>query len=408
MPESTKRTAVLAFSGGLDTSYCVLELLEQGYEVVTVFVDTGGVSAEKTAWIKQRALDLGALEHHTVQGDAALWREFVVPFVMGGACYANQYPLLCADRSIIAAETARLADSINASAVAHGCTAMGNDQVRFDLALRSLTSLPIIAPIRDLQSITKAPREFEIKRLNDAGFSVEADASRYSINENLLGVTMSGSEIDEFEAPIESETRRLTSPRSEWPAEALEATLTFERGALVAIDGERGDGPAMLRALNTHFGAYGVGRQIYTGDTVIGLKGRIVFEAPGLFALLAAHKALADTTLTKSQSSFLPAVAGKWTELVYAGLFHDPLRGDLESFIRSTQQRVSGDVVLRTDGGSCTAVAVRSPNTLTAPGATYAQSAGWTAEEAEGFIKLFGLSTSTWSQQQDTQREAAV
>ncbi|MCB9839047.1 MAG: argininosuccinate synthase [Phycisphaeraceae bacterium] len=393
MPE----TVVLAFSGGLDTSYCVLELLERGYRVVTLFVDTGGVSPEKAAWIERRALDLGAAEHHAVDGSVMLWDEFVVPFVMGGALYAGQYPLLCSDRTVIAAEVAALAEAIGADAVAHGCTAMGNDQVRFDLALRSLTALPILAPIRDLQGATSSPRAYEIERLGKAGFKVEQDASRYSINENLLGVTMSGSEIDRFEAPDGAMTRRMTAPRENWPAEPLRVTLTFEQGVLTSIDGERGPGPAMLHALNRHFGAYGVGRRIYTGDTVIGLKGRIVFEASGLTAMLTAHKALAETTMTKSQSSFAPLVAAKWSELVYSGLFHDPLRADLERFIRSTQRRVTGEVELHSDGGECLAVAVRSANTLTDPGAVYAQSADWTSTQAEGFIKLYGLSSATWS-----------
>ena len=391
------KTIVLAFSAGLDTSYCVLDLINRGFDVVTLFVDTGGVGAIKAEWIKRRALELGALEHHSVNGSAALWDDFVVPFVMGGALYGGQYPLLCSDRTVIAAETAHLAKQINADAVAHGCTAMGNDQVRFDLALQSLTRLPIIAPIRDLMSSVALPREHEIAFLNKAGFDVESDASRYSINENILGVTMSGSEIDEFEAPDESQTRRMTAPRAQWPAEPLTVSLTFEHGALTAIDGERGDGPAMLKVLNEHFGAYGVGRETYTGDTVIGLKGRIVFEAPGLFALLCAHRALKETTLTKSQASFSPMIASKWSELVYSGLFHDPLRADLERFIRSSQQRVTGEVLVQTDGGSCTAVAVRSANTLSNPDAVYAQSADWSAAEAEGFIKLFGLSSATWS-----------
>jgi len=393
MPE----TIVLAFSGGLDTSYCVLDLINRGFRVVTLFVNTGGVSPERAEWIKRRALDLGAAEHHAVDGAPALWDEFVVPFVMGGALYGGQYPLLCSDRTVIAAETARLAASINADAIAHGCTAMGNDQVRFDLALRSLSRLPIIAPIRELLSTATLPREHEIASLEHAGFTVEPDASRYSINENILGVTMSGSEIDDFEAPDDAQTRRMTAPRDRWPASPLTVSLTFVQGALTALDHERGAGPALLAALNERFGAYGVGRNIYTGDTVIGLKGRIVFEAPGLTALRTGHRALAETTLTKSQASFAPMIASKWSELVYAGLYHDPLRADLERFIRSTQGRVTGEVLVRTDGGACQAVAVRSPNTLTNPDAIYAQSADWTAAESEGFIKLFGLSSATWA-----------
>ncbi len=272
MPEK----AILAFSGGLDTSYCVLDLIERGFEVTTLFVDTGGVSAERANWIEDRARSLGAADHHRIDGAPALWDDFVIPFIMGGALYAGKYPLLCSDRSVIASSCAALAERIGADAIAHGCTAMGNDQVRFDLALRSLTALPVIAPIRELQSRTDSPRDYEIKILESAGFTVEPEVSRYSINENLLGVTMSGTEIDLFEAPDVGQTCRMTRPRAAWPTEPFAVTLRFDKGALTSIDGAASPGPAMLHELNSLFGAYGVGREIYTGDTVIGLKGRIV------------------------------------------------------------------------------------------------------------------------------------
>ncbi len=390
-------TVALAFSGGLDTSYCVLDLIRRGYKVVTLFVDTGGVTPARKEWIRDRAISLGSLKHYEADGSAPLWDDIVVPFVMGGAPYAGSYPLLCADRTVIAAELASLASRIGAAAVSHGCTAMGNDQVRFDLALRSLCDLPIIAPIRDLQGKVQRPRAYETGVLRDAGFPVSEDERRYSINENLLGVTMSGSEIDNFAPPDEVAARRMVAPRSKWPAAPMDVRLSFDAGRLTAIDGVADAGATMLRVLNERFGAYGVGRAIYTGDTVIGLKGRILFEAPGLLSLLAAHRALEEATLSRSQAAFKPMVAAKWTELMYAGLFHDPLRTDLERFIRSTQQRVSGDVVLRTDGGSVLPVQVVSQNLLVDRKATYAQHADWGAADAEGFIRLFGLSSAMWN-----------
>lgn len=389
-------TVALAFSGGLDTSYCVLDLIKRGFRVVTLFVDTGGVTPERKKWIRDRALSLGSAAHHETDGSAPLWDDIVVPFVMGGAPYAGAYPLLCADRTVIADALATLARRVGASAVAHGCTAMGNDQVRFDLALRSLVDLPILAPIRDLQGAVDRPRIYEAEVLRSAGFEVGVDEKRYSINENLLGVTMSGSEIDDFAAPDDTAARRLVAPRAKWPADPLSIRLTFDAGRLVALDGAPIDGPTMLRTLNERFGVYGVGRSIYTGDTVIGLKGRILFEAPGLLTMIAAHKALEDATLSRSQAAFKPMVASKWTELMYAGLFHDPLRLDLERFIRSTQQRVTGDVVLRTEGGSVLPVEVRSQHLLVDRSATYAQHADWSAADAEGFIRLFGLSSAMW------------
>jgi argininosuccinate synthase len=269
---------------------------------------------------------------------------------------------------------------------------MGNDQVRFDLTVRALGDFDIIAPIRDIQSEHKSVRAYEQKYLEERGFAVRLKTSRYSINENVLGVTMSGSEIDEWQAPG-PETYRLTTQPGAWPRESLRVTFAFERGVLVALDGERAAGPALLARLNRTFGAYGVGRALYTGDTSIGLKGRIVFEAPGLIALVAAHRALEEAVLTASQNGFKPYAARKWVELVYKGFFHEPLKRDLERFLTSSQEFVTGSVTLETSGGAVSAVAVDSPHILKAKGAVYAQSADWGAREAEGFIKLLGQSS---------------
>jgi argininosuccinate synthase len=383
---------VLAFSGGLDTSYCVPHLIEQGHEVVTLFVDTGGVTDAVRRSIHDRAIELGAKQHITHDASHQLWDQFVTPFVMGGVPYQDQYPLLCSDRYAIASGAAALGEEIGASAIAHGCTAMGNDQVRFDHTLRMLSPLPIIAPIRELQAVSDAPREYEIEYLTQRGFDVATDVKRYTMNENLLGATISGSEIDRFEKPSE-DARVLTAPASEWPGASIQISLGFECGACVAIDGKNTPGPELLNALNSRLGAIGVGRSIYTGDTIIGLKGRIVFEAPGLTALLAAHRALEEITLTKEQNQCKPGVARKWTDLVYSGFYYEPLRADLEAMIRSTQQNVSGEVTIEAFAGSCGAVCVAAKNPLIDPKAVYAQHAGWSAADAEGFIKLLGTSS---------------
>jgi argininosuccinate synthase len=208
---------------------------------------------------------------------------------------------------------------------------------------------------------------------------------------------MSGGEIDRWEAPGEG-ARGWCAPRAEWPAQPLSATLAFVDGECVALDGETLPGHQILARLNQAFARYGVGRGVYTGDTTIGLKGRIVFEAPGLAVLLAAHRALEEAVLSKQQNRFKPDVARKWVELVYEGFFHDPLKADLEAYLASSQRCVNGEVVLQTHGGTIEAVAVRSPHILNAKGATYAQSADWGVEEAEGFIKLFGMSSTLWAE----------
>ncbi len=386
-----KKEAVLAFSGGLDTSFCVPYLKDKGYEVVTLFVDTGGVDEAERKYIENRARELGAVAHFTEEAGDALWSEVVVPLVQGGQLYQGQYPLLCSDRYVIARKGLELARRRGTDLFAHGCTGMGNDQVRFDATVHALGEFQILAPIRDIQSQHKDVRAYEQRYLEERGFKVRPKTGKYSINTNLLGVTTSGAEIDAFQAPGPETWVLCAAPP--WPKEPLRARIGFERGVAVTLDGEAVRGRDLVARLNKRFGAYGVGRGIYCGDTTIGLKGRIVFECPGLTALLTAHRALEEGILTVHQNRFKKAVADKWVELVYQGLFYEPLKKDLESFLGHSQQFVSGTVTLESHGGNCHAVAVESPHLLKNAKAVYAQSADWGAAQAEGFIQLFDQST---------------
>ncbi|MGY0633221.1 argininosuccinate synthase [Luteimonas sp. A478] len=396
MTASESKDIVLAFSGGLDTSFCVPYLQEQGWTVHTVFADTGGVDAAERKAIEERAAELGVASHLTVDDGPAIWSDFVKPFVWAGEGYQGQYPLLVSDRYLIVDAALARAKELGTNVIAHGCTGMGNDQVRFDLAVMAQGDWRIVAPIREIQKEHTQTRAYEQAYLAERGFGVQAKQRAYTINENLLGVTMSGGEIDEWDVPGKG-ARGWCAPRSAWPEEPLTVLVEFEGGEAVALDGKRLPGEEILAGLNRLFASYGVGRGMYTGDTVIGLKGRIVYEAPGLVALLTAHRALEEAVLSKQQNRFKPDVARKWVELVYEGFFHDPLKTDLEAFLASSQEKVDGEVVLQTTGGRVDAVAVRSPNLLIAAGATYAQSADWGVEEAEGFIKLFGMSSTLWA-----------
>jgi argininosuccinate synthase len=388
---------VLAFSGGLDTSFCVPYLQERGWAVHTVFADTGGVDVEERAFIENRAKELGVASHVTVDGGPAIWAGFVKPFVWAGEGYQGQYPLLVSDRYLIVEAALKRAAELGTKAIAHGCTGMGNDQVRFDLAVKALGDYQIVAPIREIQKEHTQTRAYEQKYLEERGFGVRAKQQAYTINENLLGLTMSGGEIDQWQAPGAGAVG-WCKPRAEWPSNPLRVKIGFAGGEAVTLDGERIAGHAMLAKLNGLFAQYGVGRGLYTGDTTIGLKGRIIYEAPGLTALLTAHRALEEAVLSKQQNRFKPEVARKWVELVYEGFFHDPLKTDLEAFLASSQSTVNGAVTLETSGGSVGAVAVESRHILNAKGATYAQSADWGVEEAEGFIRLFGMSSTLWAE----------
>jgi len=387
-----KDRIVLAFSGGLDTSYCVLDLVKQGFEVHTAFVDTGGVDEAGRDFIRARAMSLGAEKHHEIDAAQEIWDEFVIPLVWSHARMRGEYPLLCSDRYLIVRKSLELCDQLKTPHFAHGCTGMGNDQLRFDQTVRSLGDYQIHAPIRDLQSKVRAVRDYELQVMADAGIEVEVSASRYSINENLLGVTISGSEIDKYRQPAE-DAWSMTAGRKDWPAGSETIRLGFEQGVAVSIDGKRLDGPGILKALNARLGAWGVGRHIYTGDVTIGLKGRIAFECPGVDALLTAHKALEDTVNTRFQNQFRKHISDRWAELVYTGFFYEPHKLDLEAYLRSSQEYVTGEVTLYTEGAAVVAAAVDSDFRIHNPQAVYAQSADWTPEEAVGFIKLLGQST---------------
>ncbi|MET1253563.1 argininosuccinate synthase [Aliikangiella maris] len=392
------KQVVLAFSGGLDTSFCVPYLKDKGYQVTTIFVDSGGVSEQDKQAIKERALTLGAVAHHEVSIAQQLWDRVITPLIHSGHWYQNQYPLLCSDRYLIVEACLNLCDELNTKNFAHGCTGMGNDQVRFDLAVQCLGDYNIISPIREIQKQTSQVREFEKQYLIDKGFSVSDKVSSYSINENLLGTTISGSEIDEWQQPGQGSYVFTPAPQNapqKLPTKLI--TLQFEQGNLVAVNQQKiaddFTGEKVMQQLNQQIGEYGIGRGIYTGDTTIGLKGRIVFEAPALHAIQVAHTALEQAVLSKAQNRFKSTVAEKWTELVYEGFFYEPLKHDLEAFLQSSQQMVTGEVTLELSYGQLYAVAIQSENILKDKQSVYAQSASWTIEEAIGFIKLFGQSS---------------
>ncbi|PCJ46517.1 MAG: argininosuccinate synthase [Gammaproteobacteria bacterium] len=397
---STNNQVVLAFSGGLDTSFCVPYLMDKGYEVTTVFVDSGGVSDEEKQQIKQRAIELGAVEHKEVNIAEALWERVITPLIWSGHWYQNQYPLLCSDRYLIVEACLKFCDEAGHKNFAHGCTGMGNDQVRFDLAVHCLGDYDIISPIREIQQETSEVREYEKQYLLDKGFSVSDKVSSYSINENLLGTTISGSEIDLWLQPDAASFVLTQVPDSSGQLTCKAASLLkleFHQGNLSAVNGQQLNddysGKTVMQELNQLVGSYSIGRNIYTGDTTIGIKGRIVFEAPALEAINVAHTALEQAVLSKAQNRFKSTVAEKWTELVYEGFFYEPLKDDLEAFLQSSQKQVSGTVTLELSQGKLYAVAVESENILRDKQSVYAQTASWSIEEALGFIKLFGKSS---------------
>jgi len=387
---------VLAFSGGLDTSFCIPYLLDQDYEVHTLFVNTGGTPEKEERAITKRAKELGAKKHININVEKSLWSEILIPLIQSGALYQNKYPALCSDRYLIVKESIKLCQKLNTKDIAHGCTGMGNDQIRFDLSIRAHGDYNIITPIREIQNITKNVRGYEEDYLKAKGFKVSSMHKKYSVNENLMGATISGSEIDVWDEPSD-ESFVLCKLPHQYPKKTKSLKIKFSKGKVLSLNNKRVQGADLLRSLNSLGGSFGIGRTVFSSDTIIGLKGRFVFEAPGITILMAAHRALEESVLTDKQNAVKTQIGQEWVNLVYKGFYFEPLRENLEAFLTDSQKTVSGEVTLKLSPGKVDAVAVKSKNILMSPEGTYAQSATWSEAESKGFIKLIGQSTSTWS-----------
>ena len=273
---------------------------------------------------------------------------------------------------------------------------MGNDQVRFDLSIQAFGKYNTITPIREIQNKVNDVRGYEQKYLEDKGFKVSSIHSKYSINENLMGATVSGSEIDEWKEPSK-ESYILCNTPDKYPSKLKKIVIEFSKGEAKKIDGVAIKGPELLRILNKLGGKYGIGREIFASDTIIGIKGRFLFESPGINILQSAHRALEESIFTDKQNFFKPIVGKKWVELVYGGFYFDPLARNLENFLQDIELPVNGKVTMLLSPGKSEAVAVEAKKILVSKEAIYAQSASWGVEESAGFIKLLGQSTATWT-----------
>jgi len=388
---------VLAFSGGLDTSFCVPYLIDQGFEVHTIFVNSGGTSVNEEKKISKRAYELGAKKHIKVSIEASLWKEIIKPLIWSGSLYQDKYPVLCSDRYLIVSEAIKLCKKLNTKYISHGCTGMGNDQVRFDLSIQAFGNYKTITPIREIQNKVSDVRGYEQEYLKDKGFFVSTLHTKYSINENLMGATVSGSEIDDWKEPSK-ESYILCNTPDKYPSKPKKLEIEFSRGEAKKINGKSMKGPDLLRVLNKIGAKYGIGRELFAGDTIIGIKGRFLFESPGISILQRSHRALEEAIFTDKQNNFKPQVGKKWVELVYGGFYFDPLTKNLENFLEDIQKPVTGKVTVLLNSGKVEAVAVDSKRILVSKDAVYAQSASWGVEESAGFIKLLGKSTSTWKE----------
>ena len=383
---------VLAFSGGLDTSFCVPWLAERyGAKVTTVTVDTGGMSAADRAAIEARALALGAERHVLIDARARYFDETLRHLIAGNVLRGQAYPLCVgAERSLQARLVAEAARAAGAGAVAHGSTAAGNDQVRFEVALRTLApELEVLAPIRD-EGFSRAD---EVAFLAERGIELPAERAAYSVNSGLWGCTIGGRETADTVASLPEEAWVLTRGAFAAPRAPESHAIAFNAGVPAALDGVAMAPVELVENLNVMGGAFGIGRGIHLGDTIIGLKGRVAFEAPAAVLLIAAHRELEKLTLTARQQRVKDNVAAVYGDLVHEGQFLDPVCRDIEALLVRSQRRVTGEarVLLRT--GAAFVEGVASPYSLKAASrAVYGEAAGeWTAADARGFSRMLAL-----------------
>lgn len=382
-----KKKVVLAFSGGLDTSFCVIYLSQDlGLEVHSVIVNTGGFSDEELAEIEKRAYALGVTSHAAVDETGNYYEGCIKNLIFGNVLKNSTYPLsVSAERVSQATAIANYVKMIGADAVAHGSTGAGNDQVRFDMIFNILIpGVEIITPIRDM----KLSREAEIEYLANHGVEYSAEKARYSINKGLWGTSVGGKE---------TLTSHDTLPEEAWPTQVTETEprkieLTFEKGELVGIDGETMYPVKAIQKLQAIAQPFGLGRDIHVGDTIIGIKGRVGFEAAAPIIIIKAHHTLEKHTLTKWQLSWKDQLASFYGNWLHEGQFHDPIMRNIEAFLLDTQKTVSGKVFVQLMPYRFHIIGIESKHDLMSSkfGSYGEMNNAWSGEDVKGFSKIFG------------------
>jgi argininosuccinate synthase len=383
---------LLAFSGGLDTSFCV-PWLKDTYKrpVITVTVDTGGIDAPAAASLAARSKQLGAIEHHLVDARASYFDQVLKYLIMGNIRRGGSYPLCVGAERVLQAQTiAQMALSLGTSMVAHGCTAAGNDQVRFEVALRTLApSITILAPVRD----RAFQRPQQLKYLEEHRLPIPPFGAAYSVNRGLWGITIGGKETLTSAGSIPESAWVLSKDAFSNPRAPERHTVGFTAGIPSSLNGKKDSPVAIIERLEALAGPYGIGRGIHLGDTVIGTKGRVAFEAPAADILLTAHRELEKLVLTGKQARIKESVAQPYGDLVHEGQHLDPVCRDIEALLVSSQARVTGEVAVLLRPGSAFIEGVSSPHSLMAASkGVYGEAAGeWTPVDALGFSKMLAL-----------------
>jgi argininosuccinate synthase len=383
---------VLAYSGGLDTSFLVPWVAENtGRPVITVTVDTGGIDADAAKTLAERSKQLGAIGHHQIDARADYYEQVLRFLIMGNVRRGNMYPLCVGAERVMQAQTiARVARELGTNMIAHGCTAAGNDQVRFEVALRTLApDLEVFAPVRD-----KAfKRQEELDYLTARKLPVPPHGAAYSINRGLWGVTIGGTETLTSKGSIPDSAWVLSKDAFDKPASPQHHSIRFEQGRPVGLNGKAMSPVEVIERLETIGAKFGIGRGIHLGDTIIGTKGRVAFEAPAAEILLNAHRELEKLVMTPRQQRIKDLVAAPYGDLVHEGQLLDPVCRDIEALLLSSQERVTGDAHVLLRPGSCFVEGVESPYSMMAASkGVYGEAVGeWSPTDALGFSKIVAL-----------------
>jgi argininosuccinate synthase len=394
---------VLGFSGGLDTTYCVKYLSqEKGYEVHSVIVNTGGFSDEELIKIEAHAKNLGVASHTTVNAVKSYYDSIIKYLIYGNVLKNNTYPLsVSAERLSQAIHIAEHVKNIGADAVAHGSTGAGNDQVRFDMVFHiMIPGVEIITPIRDL----KLSREEEIAYLKANGVEMNFDKAVYSINKGLWGTSVGGKETLQSKGIL---------PEEAWPTQVTktgneEVKLSFEKGELTAVNDQKFAHPAeAIQYLQSIAGGYGIGRDIHVGDTIIGIKGRVGFEAAAPMVILKAHHALEKHVLSKWQLNWKDQLAAFYGNWLHEGQILDPVMRDIEAFLQQSQQNVTGDVFVQLLPYRFQIIGIESSyDLMNSKFGKYGEmNSGFTGDDVRGFSKIFGNQTIIWNAVQESNKK---
>ena len=389
----SKKKVVLAFSGGLDTSFCCIYLAKDlNLEVHSVVVNTGGFDEAELKQIEVRALSLGVASHNVIDETTNYYNDSIKYLIFGNVLKNATYPLsVSAERVCQATAIANYAKKIGAECVAHGSTGAGNDQVRFDMIFEILVpNVEVITPIRDL----KLSREAEIEYLHKHGVEINAEKAKYSINKGLWGTSVGGKE---------TLTSNQYLPEESWPTPISktgteQVTIDFVKGEPVALNGEAMASVEVIQKLQDLAQPYGVGRDIHVGDTIIGIKGRVGFEAAGPIIIVKAHHTLEKHVLTKWQLSWKDQLGAFYGNFLHEGQFHDPVMRDIEAFLQSSQETVNGRVIVQLQPNYFTVIGIESDNDLmSSKFGTYGEmNNSWTGDDVKGFSKIFGNQVSIW------------